>query len=284
MLIAIASGKGGTGKTTLAVSLALAVEKKIQLIDCDVEEPNTQIFLNPQILSQKKVTIKVPEVDLNKCVFCGKCARVCEFNAIAVVKNTVNIFPELCHSCGACTHFCPRSAINEKEYELGQVLSGKAENIIWHQGKLNVKQVMPTPVVQAVKEKIDRNYHAIIDAPPGTSCAMINSVIDVDYCILVTEPTPFGLHDLQLAVEVLCKLKIPHGVVLNRCDIGDDSVINYCQQNNITILLQIPFERKIAESYAIGEPLIKSVPEYQSLLKQLFNSLEIEYGKTNCSN
>lgn len=278
MLIAIASGKGGTGKTTLAVSLALSAEKNIQLIDCDVEEPNTHLFLNPQILRQQKVTIKVPEINMDKCVFCGKCAKLCAFNAIAIIRNNINVFPELCHSCGACSYFCPQSAILEKDHELGLVLTGKKNNITWHQGKLNIKQVMPTPLVKAVKEKIDLNYHAIIDAPPGTSCAMVNSVMNVDYCILVTEPTLFGLHDLQLAVEVLYKLNIPFGVVINRSDIGNDSVMKYCQENNISVLLQIPFERRIAEGYAVGKTLIESIPQYQLLLKQLFDSLEIQYG------
>ncbi|MBU0744356.1 MAG: ATP-binding protein [Gammaproteobacteria bacterium] len=278
MIIAIASCKGGTGKTTLAVSLALSIGKNIQLIDSDVEEPNDHIFIKPQINKKENVLIKVPKVDLNKCTFCGKCSSVCAFNAIAVTPCSVNIFPELCHSCGACEYFCPTKAISEVDQVIGVIEIGAKEEIDFIQGKLDVGQAMPTPIVKALKKYIDQSKHTIIDAPPGSSCAMVNSVNDADYCILVTEPTPFGLNDLIIAIEVLRKLKIPFGVVINRSDIGDNKVEEYCQNQEIEILMMIPFSRRIAEGYSRGEPLIESFLEYREKFKNLFMMLKDRYG------
>ena len=278
MIIAVASGKGGTGKTTIAVSLALSIEKNIQLLDSDVEEPNTHIFLKPKISKKKAVSIKVPQVDLEKCDFCGKCSSVCFFNAIAVTSWAINIFTELCHSCGACKHFCPNKAILTIDKPIGSIEIGKKNEIDFIQGKLNVGQAMPTPIIKAIKKYINHNKHTIIDAPPGTSCSMVHSVINSDYCILVTEPTPFGLNDLKLAVDVLLKLKIPCGVIINRCDIGNNEVENFCQKRDIKILMKIPFSRQIAKSYSLGEPLIEALPEYKEIFQKLFITIENNYG------
>jgi len=278
MIVAIASGKGGTGKTTVAVSLALSIGKDVQLVDCDVEEPNTHIFIKPKISKKEMVSIKIPQVDLEKCNFCGKCSSVCAFNAIAVTPLSVNIFSELCHGCGACKHFCPNNAILEIDKPIGLIEFGEKKEINFIQGKLNVGEAMPTPIIKTVKKYIDLNKHAIIDVPPGTSCAMVHSVINANYCILVTEPTPFGLNDLKLAVEVLIKLKIPFGIIINRCNIGNNEVEKYCQQQNIKILMKIPFSRKIAAGYSSGESLIKILPEYKEIFQKLFAMIENNYG------
>lgn len=284
MIIAIASGKGGTGKTTIAVSLALTINNDAQLLDCDVEEPNTHIFIKPTINTEEDVFIKIPQVNLEKCTFCGKCSSVCAFSAIAVVPWAVTIFPELCHSCGACKYFCPNQAITEVDKSIGIIAFGKKHNLEFIQGKLNVGQAMPTPLIDATKKYINYNKHTIIDVPPGTSCAMIHAVSNTDYCILVTEPTPFGLNDLKLAVEVLIKLQIPFGVIINRCDIGNSDVEKYCQKQDIKILMQIPFQREIAQNYSIGKPLIELFPAYKEELQKLFTVIEKNYGKTSSNN
>lgn len=278
MLITIASGKGGTGKTTVAVSLAMAIEKDVQLLDCDVEEPNAHIFVQPIINKKDNVYIKVPVVSLEKCDFCGQCASVCSFNAIAVTAWSISIFSDLCHSCGACEYFCHHKAISEINNAIGTVEAGEKNGVDFVQGRLNVGQAMPVSIIKAVKKNINDKKYTIIDAPPGTSCAMIHSVIDSDYCILVTEPTPFGLNDLKLAIDVLIKLKIPFGVIINRCDIGNNEVEKHCQKNNIEVLMKIPFSRKIAESYALGKLLINSMPEYREAFRKLLSMVGDSYG------
>lgn len=278
MIIAVASGKGGTGKTTVAVSLAMSIGENIQLLDCDAEEPNASIFVKPEISQKEIVSLKIPQVDAEKCDFCGQCSSVCAFNAIAVTPWAVNIFSELCHGCGACKYFCPNKAITEVDKPIGLIEFGNKKGMDFIQGKLNVGQAMPTPIIKAVKKKINPNKHTIIDAPPGASCAMVQSVINSNYCILVTEPTPFGLNDLKIAIEVLIKLKIPFGVIINRCDIGNNEVEKYCTQINTRILMQIPFSRKVAEEYSLGNPLIEVLPEYKEAFKKLFAMIENNYG------
>ncbi|MEE8638204.1 MAG: ATP-binding protein [Candidatus Margulisiibacteriota bacterium] len=264
MIISIASGKGGTGKTTIATSLALSIGRNVQFLDCDVEEPNARIFLKPQIEKVEKVTVLVPEVDENKCDFCGKCSEVCEYNAIVVAKNKVLIFPELCHSCGGCVLFCPQKAIAEKEREIGKIEVGKAGDIGFISGILNVGEAMPVPMVSAVKRKINKEKSVIIDVSPGTSCPVVEAVKYSDYCILVTESTPFGLSDLKLAMGVLAKMKIPCGIVINKYDSTYTKTEEFCKQQDIPVLLKIPEDRKIAESYSKGEPLVKALPEYKN--------------------
>ncbi|MEA2087038.1 MAG: ATP-binding protein [Candidatus Caldatribacteriota bacterium] len=289
MIISVASGKGGTGKTTIAVNLALALakdkEKNVQFLDCDVEEPNAHLFLKPVITSSESVEIPVPKIDDKKCNYCGKCAEVCVFNAIAVTKKKVLVFPGLCHGCGACTLFCPEKAISEEGNEIGILEEGKAESINFTHGRLNIGEPMSPPIIKKIKKKIKKNYSdnrdsnitnnriTLIDAPPGTSCPVIESIKDSDYTILVTEPTPFGLHDLILAVEVLKKLEIPHGVVLNKCDIGDHKVEKYCKKNNIPILLSIPLDREIAVAYSKGIPIVKINSFYEQKFNQLFQKI-----------
>lgn len=289
MIISVASGKGGTGKTTIAVNLALALakdkEKNVQFLDCDVEEPNAHLFLKPVITSSESVEIPVPKIDDEKCNYCGKCAEVCVFNAIAVTKNKVLVFPGLCHGCGACMLFCPEKAITEQGKEIGILEEGKAGSIYFTHGRLNIGEPMAPPIIRKIKKKakkdgikgenndIKKHHITLIDAPPGTSCPVIESIKDSDFTILVTEPTPFGLHDLILAVEVLRKLKIPHGVVLNKCDIGDHKVEEYCKKNNIPILLSIPLDKEIAVAYSKGIPIVKINSSYEQKFNQLFQKI-----------
>jgi len=279
MIISVASGKGGTGKTTIAVNLVLALakdkEKNVQFLDCDVEEPNAHIFLKPIITSSESVEIPVPKIDDEKCNYCGKCAEVCVFNAIAVTKNKVLVFPELCHGCGACTLFCPEKAISEQGKEIGILEEGKAGSISFIDGCLNIGEPMAPPIIREIKRKIKKDYvngkdnsiisnHiTLIDAPPGTSCPVIESIKDSDYTILVTEPTPFGLHDLILAVEVLQKLKIP----------GDHKVEKYCKKNDIPLLLSIPLDKEIAVAYSQGIPIVKINSSYEQKFIQLFQKI-----------
>lgn len=283
MIISIASGKGGTGKTTLAVNLALSL-KNAQLLDCDVEEPNAHLFIKPQIQAEIKTHIPVPEVDASKCTYCGKCSEVCAYHAIAVLpgSNDQNgnllIFPHLCHGCGACSLLCPQAAIKETDKEIGIIEIGQRGLLQFAHGRLNIGEAMSPPLIRQVKKYINPTRTVIIDAPPGTSCPMISAVKGSDFCLLVTEPTPFGLNDLVLAVEVLRKLKIPFGVVINRCDIGDGKVQAYCEEENIPILMQIPFSRAIAASYSQGVPIVQQDVSSQESFVNLYNKILARKG------
>jgi MinD superfamily P-loop ATPase len=274
MIISIASGKGGTGKTTIATNLALSIKDNVQLLDCDVEEPNAHIFIRPEFIDTKPVLVPVPLIDYKKCTFCGKCASICAFNAVAVISKKVLIFPELCHSCGSCQYFCPAKAISEVENEIGILEFGKKNNLEFIHGKLNIGEVLATPVIKDVKKNIDELKMVIIDAPPGTSCPVIESVKGSNFCVLVTEPTPFGLNDLILAVEVLRKMKIPFGVVINRCDLGNKNTEDYCAKENIPILMSIPFKREIATAYSKGIPLVEVSPKYKEQFCDLLTKIQ----------
>jgi len=273
MIISVASGKGGTGKTLISTSLALALGSNVQFLDCDVEEPNAHIFLKPQIEKREKVSVLVPMVDEKKCDYCGKCAEVCEYNAIVVAKNKVLIFPELCHSCGGCVLLCPQKAFMEKEREVGGIDLGKANGIDFVSGVLNVGEAMPVPMVREVKKRIDPSKTVIIDASPGTSCPVVEAVKGSDFCVLVTESTPFGLADLELAVEVLRKMAIPCGVVINKYDETYPKVEKFCASEKIAVLLKIPEDRRIAEAYSRGEPLVKALPAYKDKFLKLFEGI-----------
>jgi len=272
MIIAIASGKGGTGKTTVAVSLALSIEKA-QLVDCDVEEPNSHIFLRPEIATRLPAHIPVPQIDESRCTFCGRCKQVCAYNAIAVFpgaegkKGQVLVFPQLCHGCGACAYLCPEHAITEQPREIGVVEIGASRGISFVHGTLAIGEAMAPPLIRQVQAHIDRSRTVIIDAPPGTSCPAVTAVSPADVCLLVTEPTPFGLHDLRLAVEVLRKLGLPFGVAINRSDLGDDKTEAFCGEEHIPVLLRLPFEERIAAAYARGVPLIEAAPQYAQAFK-----------------
>ena len=273
MRISIASGKGGTGKTTVATNLALSVGAGVQLLDCDVEEPNAHFFINPAFEETKTVFTPVPEIDEEKCTFCGKCSEICQFKAIAVVNKTVLVFKELCHSCGGCMQVCPEKAITEKGRELGIIQKGHRNGIEFIQGQLRVGEAMSPPLIRAVRSYENSVGLTIIDAPPGTSCPVIASLKDTDFVLLVTEPTPFGLYDLKLAVGAVEILDIPCGLVINRCDMGDDRVKEYAARINLPVLMEVPFDRRIAEAYSRGEPLVEMMPEWKDKFLDLYHSI-----------
>lgn len=288
MIIAVASGKGGTGKTTVAVNLALALGS-VHFLDCDVEEPNAHLFLKPEFREKIPVTVPVPSFDLEKCTGCGKCAEVCAYHAIAVIpdpdkKSRPIFFPHLCHSCGACSLLCPSGAIHEGPREIGVIEEGIRGHMRFIQGKMNVGEVLSPLIIRRIKDMIDPGALTIIDAPPGTSCPVVAAIRGVDFCVLVTEPTPFGLHDLTLAVDVVRQMKIPFGVVINRAGLGDDALQDYCLREKIAILASIPFDRAIAVCYSSGDTLMYKVPGMSELFHKMYDNIcQVKYEADRCS-
>ncbi len=280
MIISIASGKGGTGKTTVAVNFAVSIASKVQLIDCDVEEPNAHLFIKPVIENKKTVTIPVPEIDEEKCNQCGKCGEVCRFNAITLVGSSVLTFPALCHGCGGCLRVCPENAITETGREIGVMESGHKNDLGFVHGRLRIGEAMSPPLIADVRSYTDPEMLTIIDAPPGTSCPVITAIKGADFILMVTEPTPFGLHDLRLGVEAVKLLGIPHGLIINRSDIGNDSVKKYADEEKIPILMEIPFDRKIAESYSRGELLVESMPEWKEKFQKLYHDIKKQEARS----
>ena len=273
MIISVASGKGGTGKTTVSTNLALSIGQGVQLFDCDVEEPNVHLFLHPAIHKKEPVIAPVPEIDLEKCTFCKKCMDICRFGALAVLKKDVLVFENLCHSCGGCFEICPENAVLEKERSLGDIEHGTVNGISFIHGRLSIGQVMVPPIIKKIRSYTDPDLITIIDAPPGTSCPVIAAMNKADFILLVTEPTPFGLHDLKLAVETVKILNIPCGLVINRVGIGNDAVNQYAKNENIPVLMEIPFDKKIAQLYSRGEMIIEKMPEYKDRFLNLFKKI-----------
>ncbi len=274
MIISVASGKGGTGKTTVSTNLARCIDRKVQLLDCDIEEPNAHLFLNPVFTDREKVNAPIPEIDLEKCTFCKKCMEICRYGAIAVLKDQVMTFENLCHSCGGCFEICPENAVSEKERSLGEIERGSSGKIEFIHGRLDIGQVMAPPVIKKVRSYTDPDLVTIIDAPPGTSCPVIAAMSNTDFVLLVTEPTPFGLHDLKLAVETVKTLKLAHGLVINRAGLGNDEVKKYAEEQNLPVLMEIPFDRKIAQVYSKGLMIVDELPEYREKFRELFRSIE----------
>ena len=268
--VAIASGKGGTGKTTVAVNLAAMLAEQgeaVQYLDGDVEEPNGHLFLKPTIEHSEEIGIPVPVIDKQKCTACGQCAEACEYNALAVLKWAM-VFPELCHGCGGCAMVCPTGAIREESRTVGVVETGRAGRILFAQGRMNVGEAMAPAVIRALQRARVDGALVILDAPPGTACPVVAAARDADYVLLVTEPTPFGLHDLRLAVELMRGLERPLGVVINRAGSGDDAVGRYCREEMIPVLVEIPDDRAAAEAYSRGD-LMSGIPSFQQALHEL---------------
>lgn len=267
MIIAVASGKGGTGKTTVAAALAESVLDPVEYLDCDVEEPNGAIFLNPVLERTEKVVQEIPVIDESICTSCGRCARFCRFNALVSLGTPPLVFPELCHSCGGCAIVCPAGAVSWREHPTGELSFGETgTGVKMVQGRLNVGSVMAPPVIRAVRNAAFKEALTIVDCPPGTSCPVIEALSGVDYVLLVTEPTPFGLHDLKLAVETVRELALPFSVVINRFDQGDSGVEEYCQEEGVHVMLRIPHSRRMAECYSRGGTLPEAMPEFRSVL------------------
>ncbi|MCP4705299.1 MAG: P-loop NTPase [candidate division Zixibacteria bacterium] len=281
MKIAIASGKGGTGKTTVATNLAYFLannSKRTFYADCDVEEPNGHLFLKPDWKQSHDVTVKIPKIDDSKCDYCGECSKICQFNALAVLSNKVLVFPTLCHSCSGCFNICPQKAIEEVDRIIGVVKFGIGKGVFIYEGRLNVGEAISPPIIKYLKNIIVPSDFTIIDCPPGTSCPVIEAVKDTDYVILVTEPTPFGLNDLELAVGMVRELNLPFGVVVNRYGMGDDRIHTFCNNQGIDILLEIPNDRKIAEVCSEGKLIIENLPEYtvyfDTIIKKILHPLK----------
>jgi len=280
MILAVASGKGGTGKTTLSVNLARMFGSAVRLLDCDVEGPNDHLFLQGTTIKEEIVTIPIPQVDESLCDGCGECGSFCAYHAIVSFGTKPLVFPEMCHSCGGCAIVCPQKAIHEADKRIGVVETIQAENITLIRGCLDVGVAMAPPLVRAVKARLENGQPAILDAPPGTSCPVIAALRGADFVVLVTEPTPFGLHDLKLAVDMVRELRIPFGVVVNRVGIGDDRVHVFCRRERIPILLEIPEDRRIAEAFSRGELIVNALPEYRRLFQSLIEkTMSVESGK-----
>jgi len=277
MTIAVASGKGGTGKTTIATNLALVAAERygyVTLLDCDVEEPNSHIFIKGQKVKEEVVNVKVPEVDESVCIECGACSDFCQYNAIVSLKGKPVVFKEMCHSCGGCSLVCQPKAIHEVDHRIGMINFYSAGKINLIYGLLDVGSPLSPPLISTVKKYESKNALNIIDAPPGTSCPVIEAIKDADFVILATEPTPFGLNDLILAVEVSRKLNKKFAVAINRVGSGDDRVHKYCKEENILIILEIPDDRKIAELYSNGKTIFENLPEYRKSFEEALTKID----------
>jgi MinD superfamily P-loop ATPase len=279
MIISVASGKGGTGKTTIATNLALSITN-VELLDCDTEEPDCHLFLNIGLKKVEDVYVSVPVIDKKKCDHCGKCSEFCQYNAIAVLPLDILIFPVLCHGCGGCKLVCPGGAITEEKRIIGRIDGAAANGLEFYQGLLNIGEPMTIPVIKALKKRIVKGKNTILDSPPGTSCPVIETIRGTDYCLLVTEPTPFGLHDLKIAIGVVKHLKVPFGVIINRDGIGDNMVEKYCEEENISILMKIPQNEEIAKLYSKGQPFVLEMPAWKKKFVQLHKLIRKEVIKS----
>ncbi|MBL8024784.1 MAG: ATP-binding protein [Fibrobacteres bacterium] len=277
MTIAIASGKGGTGKTTIAVNLAWWLSRQgmaVRYLDCDVEEPNGHLFLLPQLENLNTASIPVPVVDEILCDGCGECVRACEYKALVRLGKTVLVFEELCHGCGGCLVVCPSHAITEKGHVIGMVECGQSNEIEFISGRLNIGEPMSPPLIRQVLTHAKNDRINVVDAPPGTSCPVIAAVRKADFVLLVTEPTPFGLHDLGLALNMIHELKLPHAVVVNRAVPTVMSAREYCEEQKVDIFAEIPDDRRIAEAYSTGDIFCRTLPVHERYFKAIWSGIE----------
>nr|WP_320113978.1 ATP-binding protein [uncultured Desulfuromonas sp.] len=280
MKLAIASGKGGTGKTTLSVALAQVADRPVQLLDCDVEEPNSHLFFEHAATDCEIVTVPVPRIDEQRCRHCGECGDFCAFNALACLPTETVLFEGLCHSCGGCRLVCPHDAISEQQQRIGVIRKARHGKIDLLSGVLDVGLAMSPPLIRALKRHQDEEKLILLDCPPGTSCPLSTTIQDADIVLLVTEPTPFGLHDLEIAVETVRQLKRPVAVIINRSDLGDNSIINYCRRERIPVLLQLPYEKRVAVAYSRGEGLLDALPGLEAQLETVLNQAEKLYRES----
>jgi MinD superfamily P-loop ATPase len=274
MIVSVASGKGGTGKTTVTASLAAVWDGPLVAVDLDVEEPNLHLFLHPCLEGSEMGHLEVPVVDNSRCTFCGACSELCQFKAISVMGKLVLTFPEMCHGCGGCIALCPEKALSPGMRELGEICWGRAGQVEFLMGRLRIGEAMSPPLIRQVKAKLNEmiaasTHDSIIDAPPGVSCPAVNAVLESDVILLVTEPTPFGFYDFQLAWEAFSPLGKPMGAVINRAGIGNDDIYRFCRDKGLPILAEIPYDRAIAEAYARGRVIAEVSPE----LKETFVAL-----------
>lgn len=278
MRIAVASGKGGTGKTMVSTNLVqvLSRNRPVQYVDCDVEEPNGYLFLNPQVSSTIKVEAQVPSIDESICTHCGKCSEFCAYNAIAALGNLTLVFSELCHSCGGCTMVCPSQAISEVGKSIGIIRIGISDRLEFADGVLNVGQAQSPPLIRALKKHINKDCLVIIDAPPGTSCPVVTTLRNTDLVVMVAEPTPFGLNDLKLAVDMVRELGLPFGVLINRCDMGDDRVEAYCDIQKISVWGRIPNDLRIAKHYSVGVTAVGVLPDIAEMFSDIADKILAE--------
>ena len=273
MIISIASGKGGTGKTTVATNLALSLGGDVNLLDCDVEEPNAHLFIKPTIDKVEPVTTFVPEIDHAKCNLCRKCTDICRFSALAIAGKSVLLFPEMCHSCEGCMEVCPEGAISPSMRELGVMESGTCGDLGFYAGRMRVGEAMSPPLIKKVRTKERERDITIIDAPPGTSCPVIAAMKGVDLVLMVTEPTPFALSDMKMVVELLREENIPFGVVVNKSGIGNRDIYTYLENESIELLENIPWTKERAQLYSRGSLIIDEDPIFKDKMKNILNKV-----------
>ncbi len=268
MILAVASGKGGTGKTSVACALALALDRPLTFLDCDVEGANAHLLLRPELSSKEEVLVPYPTIDHSKCNLCGKCVEQCHFGAMVRLGKKVKVMENLCHGCGVCRLVCPQNAVTMSGRPVGVVHQGTAGLMRFFCGELRTGEALSVPIIKRIKK--EKDDLVIIDCPPGTSCPAVESVEGADFALLVTEPTPFGIHDLKAMITVCRRLDVPCGVVINRSFGDDKDVESLCEEAGVPVLLKIPFDRKIAEAYAKGGTLLEARPELAEVLRDMF--------------
>lgn len=278
MNIAVLSGKGGTGKTLLSVNMA-AASKSATYIDCDVEEPNGYLFFKPEEIVEENVSVKIPEVDKELCSGCRKCVDFCKFNALAFIKNAPIVFGDICHSCGGCSLLCPENAITEKDKVIGKIEKGKSQGIDVYTGILNTGEVSGVPIIEKLLEEnraTDNEKLSIIDCPPGSACIVMESIKDADFCVLVAEPTAFGVHNLEMVYELVSLFGKPFGVVLNKCLDGENPSEEFCKEKGIKILGRVPFEKELGELNSNAKIAARESERYNKLFKNILETVKGE--------